>query len=85
MACGTPVVTRAIGGAPDLVTDDVAGRVVDSETPSDIAEAVKDLLNNLPERKAVRDFAQNFDWHATSDGQMQIFEKAIRDYNGTER
>ncbi|UTW57589.1 glycosyltransferase [Kordiimonas sp. SCSIO 12603] len=85
MACGTPVVTRSIGGAPDLITDDVAGRVVDSEEPIDIAEAVKDLLHNLPERKAVRDFAQNFDWHATSDGQMQIFEKAIRDHNETEK
>ena len=81
MACGTPVVSRSIGGAPDLITSKVAGRVVDSDRAEDIAAAVDDLIKQLPDRSDVRDFAGKFDWHATSDGQMKIFEQAINDYS----
>lgn len=77
LACGTPVVTRAIGGAPDLITEEVAGRVVDSEKPELLAEAVEDVLRQSYERSKVRAFAENYDWRETSRGQKEIFENAV--------
>lgn len=77
MACGTPVVTRAIGGAPDFITDRAAGIVVDSAKPEDLSEAVLDLIENPPGQTNTRAFAENFDWRSTSKGQMKIFEAAI--------
>jgi len=80
MACGTPVVTRAVGGAPDLVTSPAAGRLVDSEDAGDLASAVLALLKNRPGRAETRLFAERFDWHETSRGQKEIFGNAISDY-----
>lgn len=76
MACGTPVVTRAIGGAPDLITSPEAGRVVDSDCAEDLAAAVRDVLDNPPARAETRAFAENYDWRETSAGQMTIFTKS---------
>jgi len=77
MACGTPVVTRAVGGAPDLITQPVAGRVVDSEDTDDIAAAVSEVLMADYKREHVRSFAEGFDWRETSAGQAEIFSEAL--------
>jgi teichuronic acid biosynthesis glycosyltransferase TuaC len=79
MACGTPVVSRAIGGAPDLITDSVAGQVVDSDDPEAIAEAVAIVLRSKLTRQDVRHFAEKFDWKETSRGQRAIFEGILSD------
>jgi len=77
MACGTPVVSRAVGGAPDLITRRVAGRLVDSTDVEVIASAVRDLLSSAPSREAVRAFAADFDWSGVSAQQMEIFRNAL--------
>lgn len=76
MACGTPVVARAVGAAPDLIDNSDGGVVVDSEDADDLAEAVQGLIDNLPLRERTRAFARQFDWTNTTDGQINIF-KAI--------
>lgn len=43
MACGLPVVTTAVGGLPELVTDDDAGLVVPERDPAAIAAALARL------------------------------------------
>ena len=45
-ACGLPVVGGKSGGAPDAVLVGETGVVVDGTSPSEIAEACIDLLNN---------------------------------------
>jgi len=77
MACGTPVVSRHVGGAPDLITEAVAGRVVDSDKPEDIAQAVKAVLESNVDRRDVRDFASKFSWDQTSEAQYAIFNAVI--------
>ncbi len=43
-ACGTPVVSRAVGGAGEVVEHGVTGFLVDSPDPEDFAEAVVTIL-----------------------------------------
>lgn len=43
LACGTPIVISDAGGAAELVTSDVAGRIAE-RSPEAIAMAVRDLL-----------------------------------------
>ena len=43
LACGTPIVISDAGGAAELVTSDVAGRIA-ARTPEAIAAAVRDVL-----------------------------------------
>lgn len=81
MACGTPVISRAVDGACELVTRPEAGRLVheDAIAPA-YTSAVVDLLNNMPSRDDVRNYALGFDWRETSRGQYEIFKKAMSDY-----
>lgn len=44
MASGLPVVATSVGGVPELVDDDVTGRLVPPEDPDALAAALEDLL-----------------------------------------
>jgi len=77
MACGTPVVARAIGAAPDLIKDRAGGIVVDSDQPEVLARAVRQILADPPLRDDTRKFACQFDWDTTTDGQIKIFESVL--------
>ena len=72
MACGTPVVATNVWGTPEVVAAAEAGVLVE-RSPSGIAEGVKRLFKQLPARDATRRYAERFDWHATSQGQYELF------------
>lgn len=78
MACGTPVVSRDIGSAPDFITDSKVGQVVPSDRAEDLAEAVEICLKNSGDRNYVRKFAENFGWQETSHRQYQLFASAMQ-------
>ena len=62
LACGTPIVISDAGGAAELVTAPVAGRIV-QRTPDAIATAVRDILAAPPAPSAVAaSLAGRFDW-----------------------
>jgi teichuronic acid biosynthesis glycosyltransferase TuaC len=73
MACGTPVVASNIWGNPEVVGDAAAGVIADENTPEGIAAAVRSLFAHLPERAATRAYAEQFNWDATTDGQLALF------------
>nr|WP_242463517.1 glycosyltransferase [Rhodothalassium salexigens] len=79
MACGTPVVATAVNGSPEVVRADVAGRVVPERTAAAVAEAVAAVLAQAADGAAVRAYAEDFSWTATSRGQMALFERIIAD------
>lgn len=63
LACGTPIVISDAGGAAELVTSPVAGRIV-QRTPEAIAEAVQAILAAPPSAVDVAaTLAGRFDWH----------------------
>ncbi|MGQ3101976.1 MAG: glycosyltransferase [Sphingopyxis solisilvae] len=62
LACGTPIVISDAGGAAELVTSPVAGRIV-ARTPEAIAAAVATILANPPAPSTVAaTLAGRFDW-----------------------
>ena len=65
LACGTPVVTMNVGGAPDVIDRPAAGRLV-SRDPGAIASAVTELLAAPPAQDEVRAGALRFTWEANS-------------------
>lgn len=46
MAVGLPVVTTRVGGNPEIVVDGKTGRLVDAESPEQLALAMRDLLSD---------------------------------------
>lgn len=82
MACGTPVVGSAVGGVPEVIAAPAAGLLFHDRTPEAIADGVRRLLANPPDRRDTRAYAEKFDWQPTSDGQRGLFREIL---NGTDR
>lgn len=77
MACGTPVIGTAVWGTPEVIARPEAGILMKDRDAHSIVESVHALRQNLPERAATRRYAEQFDWQATTDGQLRIFRMLI--------
>ena len=77
MACGTPVVATNVGGTSEVLAAAVAGRLVAPHDPLAIADGLNALLADLPDRDAVRTYAEGFGWQRTSDAQLQLFRDVL--------
>jgi glycosyltransferase involved in cell wall biosynthesis len=76
MSSGTPVVATNVWGTPEVVTTPVAGVLVDRNSAS-ISAGISQVLNLDYSRLQTRQYAENFNWDDTSDGQYQLFSKII--------
>jgi teichuronic acid biosynthesis glycosyltransferase TuaC len=65
VASGTPIVITNAGGAAELVTSPVVGRIAD-RTPAAFAEAIAALLAAPPDPHTVRRAAESFTWEANT-------------------
>ncbi len=77
MACGTPVIATRVWGTPEIVKAPEAGRLAADRSASGLADAVRDLMDNYPDRSAVRTYAEGFSWNATSIGQAAVFKAML--------
>ncbi len=66
LACGTPIVISDVGGARELVDRPEAGQIVERD-PQAIADAIRAILDDPPDREAVRQTALRFTWSANGD------------------
>ena len=65
LACGTPIVITAAGGAAEVVTDPAYGRIAVRDSGA-FAHAIGDLLAHPPAQADVRRGAERFTWEANS-------------------
>jgi glycosyltransferase involved in cell wall biosynthesis len=75
LACGTPVVATRVGGVPEIMTDSVAGVLLDSAASAAIVEGVRQLLARSTDPARVREFGKRFGWEAATRGQLAIFRE----------
>jgi glycosyltransferase involved in cell wall biosynthesis len=76
-ACQLPVVATAVGGIPEVIRDNVHGRLVPAEDPGALANAMLELLDNPQERdrlaRNLRDrVGAEFTWKRASDEYLQL-------------
>lgn len=77
MACGTPVVATNVGGIPEIVTSEVAGRLMATRDAAAALQSIQDLWRNMPTRKAVQARALDSSWQNTSDAQINLFGRIV--------
>lgn len=77
MACGLPVVATNIWGTPEIVATHAAGVLMEDRTPEALAAAVCRLFENLPDRRATREYAEQFSWDETTAGQLDLFRSIL--------
>jgi glycosyltransferase involved in cell wall biosynthesis len=73
LACGTPVITRPLGAAPEIVTEGVTGFLCD--TPSEMVAAV-DLVANLSPSVCREHAAQRFSADSMVTGYEAVYRSA---------
>jgi glycosyltransferase involved in cell wall biosynthesis len=78
MACGTPAIATAVGGASEIITCTDAGLLLRERTAQALAQALQHLFANYPNRAATRGHAEQFSWAPTTIGQIQLFERVIK-------
>ncbi|MEO0441105.1 MAG: glycosyltransferase [Pseudomonadota bacterium] len=77
LACGTPIVISAAGGARELLANPVAGRIV-AENSNAIVEAIESILDNPPDQQKVRDSVSKFSWKANGDQLLDHFQRIAK-------
>ncbi|HEX8668284.1 MAG TPA: glycosyltransferase [Allosphingosinicella sp.] len=76
LACGTPLITTAVGDAARLIRSPSHGRLVPPE-PFAIARAVRDLLASPRDPWAVREAVRDFSWQRSTDQLERYFLSLI--------
>ncbi|WP_367947203.1 glycosyltransferase [Sphingopyxis sp. BSNA05] len=79
LACGTPLIISAAGGARELVISPDAGRIVDQSVEA-IVEAAKALLADPPAQDVVRSSVSQFSWQNNGDQLLAILRQASGQY-----
>jgi len=77
MACGTPVIATAVGGIPEIVSAPEAGILVPVRTSASLADAVRKLFDNYPNRDATRRYAEPYTWQDTTEKHLQMFAEIL--------
>jgi glycosyltransferase involved in cell wall biosynthesis len=75
MACGTPVIATNICGTPEVVSSPAAGTLMASRDAQALVAAWSRLHGQLPTREETRAYAHTFSWDATTQGQLQLFQR----------
>ncbi len=77
LACGTPVISSNVGGAPELIKSSDAGRIVD-RNPDAIAAAARELLASpIPPEKVSAQVA-HFSWEDNARELEEFFREIVR-------
>jgi glycosyltransferase involved in cell wall biosynthesis len=66
LASGTPIVICPAGGAQEVLTDTLAGRIV-PRCPKKIATALREILSNPPATSTCRAVAEKFSWSRNAE------------------
>jgi glycosyltransferase involved in cell wall biosynthesis len=75
MACGTPVIASDVWGTPEVVAERAAGVLMEQRTPDSFAQAYRRLLADYPERELTRQYAKQFSWDDTTNGQLKMMRR----------
>ena len=77
LACGTPVVATAVGGTPEVITAPEAGILIDERTSRSLANGIRRLLSDYPDRAATRRLAETYSWSEPSRKLFRLFSDLL--------
>ncbi|MCW3765867.1 D-inositol-3-phosphate glycosyltransferase [Paenarthrobacter ureafaciens] len=80
-ACGTPVIATNVGGLTRAVSDGRTGILVDGHDPSDWADALEDLYDDVRTRedmgRAAATYAESFGWQRTAAITLESYRESV--------
>jgi glycosyltransferase involved in cell wall biosynthesis len=77
MACGARVVATNVSDVPDIINVPAAGAWVKNRSLPALEHALREVLDAPVSREQTRAHALNFTWHATTQGQIDLFRSIL--------
>lgn len=77
MACGTPVVATAVGGAPEIVASDRLGLLAERSEPP-LARALDRALSEVWDHRLIAGHARARSWEAVAAGVVEVFRPILQ-------
>ena len=65
------------GGVPEIITSEIAGRLLATRDAAGAVQSIQDLWRNMPSRKAVQARALGSSWQSTTDQQINLFDRIV--------
>jgi len=84
-AFNKPVIVSAVGGIPEVVEDNVTGRLIPPRDPQALAKAIIDLLSHHSKRKEMKKNIQEkcsigeLSWNYIAKQTIAVYQKAIKE------
>ena len=78
LACGTPLVATRVWGSPEVIRVPEAGLLVDERSGAAIAEGIRRILADPPDRAATRRFGELYHWDETGRQHRAQLAKAVK-------
>lgn len=78
LACGTPVLTSAVQGVDELITDDTYGTIMNmiDLPPSQLSEQILTMTNKKFDREAIQRHGHQFSWNISAQHYKNILLSA---------
>jgi len=76
LATGTPVIATAVGGIPEVITDD-NGILLENRTAEDLTRAISRLSDRKWEGRKISESVRYLDWVETAQRLHQIFSRCL--------
>ena len=78
MACGTPVIATNIPGTNEVIGNNAVGRLMSRRDDKALLAAYADLFSTPIDKVAIRKYAEQFGWDATTQAQIELFQEVSR-------
>lgn len=78
MACGTPVIATNIPGTNEVIRNNAVGRLMARRDDEALLAAYADLFAKPIDKIAIREYAEQFGWDATTRAQIELFQEVSR-------
>jgi len=80
MACGTPVVSPAIGGIPEIITNDNLGILTENNQPELLTRAFKKTLDMSWDRHRICRYTEQYTWNTVADAYVNIYDRITENF-----
>jgi glycosyltransferase involved in cell wall biosynthesis len=66
-----------VGGIPEIVAAPEAGVIMAERSTQGVVQALQRLIQNYPDRRLTRRYAERFGWDDTTRGQLALFDRIL--------
>jgi len=79
LACGVPVVASRVGGIPEVLYDDVNGKLVKPGDAWEFAQAIRGALSQSWDREAVRRSVSHLTWTSIAEKNLRFLQSVYQE------